>query len=177
MSYGDLRECVKPVWFVNAAGEVLGDDSQPVIVQGTMLVDDGWTVEAIAGSGTANRSWEVPEGRLWQPLFLAVKLVTDATAGNRELQVQVERSGMAFAAILARAGTVQAASTTRYYLFGAGTPDLTTMRGTASANWLSTPLPVTTILQGGDRLRLLDVANVSANDAMDVWLQYAWKEV
>lgn len=153
-----------------------GGAGGPLRVQGEMTLDDGWTVDWFEDVtlNDSSKQWEVPTGRLWQILWLDVTLISSAGAGNRQLEVRVQRAGATKWTTMARAGIVQAASLTRYYHFAPGAPDLTAFRDT---DWLATPLPVTTILRGGDTLQVWDKAAIAAAaDELYAWLQYAWKE-
>lgn len=139
-----------------------------------------WLIDNILdiSADDIDKSWDVPDGQEWQILWIEIRLATTATAGDRELEVLVERPGAAMAPTghWATAGTTQAASLVRYYIFAPGLADLTDFRGT-DTDRLTTPLPVTDILQGGDRLRVREYTGTDASDDMNVFIQYAWREV
>jgi hypothetical protein len=109
-------------------------------------------------ANSSNKTWVVPASTEWQILAIGVSYVSSADAGDRLLQVQVERSGVVYF-ILATAGVVQAASKTWTYTFAPSLADLTAFRDTTK---LFTPLPPTTILQAGDTLRVWDCKAIAA---------------
>lgn len=131
-------------------------------------LSDGTYVEAVAivpvveriVDDTANdsdKSFTVPGGEMWKLNSIFVKLVTDATVGNRQLTVEVQNSA---GTVMGRisAGAVQAASLTRHYLWMQGT-----FRETAFINTdIQVPIPVDSYLPAGATLRVYDSAAVSA---------------
>jgi hypothetical protein len=152
-----------PVYLVDFQGQVLGTD---------------WLVTSVMDvvANDQDKSWDVPAGQEWQILWVHVRLTTTGTAGDRQLEIRIERPGAAMdpIGIWAAAGAVQAASLTREYIFAPGLADLTDFRDTDK---LTTPIPVTDILRAGDRLRVRENSGTDANDDMNVWVQYAWREV
>jgi len=177
---GDLREKALPRVVIDwETGDALFDADSPGYVQGTVALDDGWTVAGIEDS-TANDSskqWEIPAGQEWQILGIGVQYASSGDAGDRQLEVCVQRAGAGFTPIMtwARAGVTQAASLTYEYFFAPGVPDLTSERDTT---FVSTPLPVTSLLKAGDVLRVWDNAEIApAADDMSCYISYAWKAV
>lgn len=69
----------------------------------------------------SNKSFTVPTGYIYEILYGQITLVTSATAGNRQLVIQILDDDDVEVATI-RAGAVQAASTTRYYEFVQGVP-------------------------------------------------------
>jgi hypothetical protein len=74
-----------------------------------------------ATANDSNKSFEVPVGYIYEILYGQVTLVTSATAGNRQMVIQILDDDDVEVATI-RAGAVQAASTTRYYEFVQGVP-------------------------------------------------------
>lgn len=172
----DYEKCVHAMYLLDpTTGLPMGATATPIPVSVTL--DDGWTIDRYedTADNDSSKQWEVPAGWLWQFLWLDVTLTTSATVGNRQLELRVQRAGAVKWTTLARAGAVQAASVARYYHFAPGVADLTAFRDT---DWLSTPVAVTTILQGGDTVRIWDKAAIApAADEMYVWFQFAKKEL
>lgn len=156
-----------PVYVVDGEGSAVG-----------MPIGSDWTVTNAMSvtNDNSNKTWTVPAGQEWQILWIQVLMVTSATAGTRQMEVRVDRSAvMTPIGRLATAGITQAASTTRRYMFAPGLADLTAVRDTDK---VYTPIPVTTILQAGDILRVWDNgARDPAADDMWVTVQYAYREV
>ena len=130
------------------------------------------TIDAAAND--SDKSWLVPASTEWQVLFIGVSYVSTADAGDRVLQVQVERGGVVYC-ILATAGVVQPASKTYSYTFASGLADLVAIRDTVK---MFTPIPPTTILRAGDTLRVWDCKAIqAAADAMVVTIQTGQRSV
>ena len=162
----------------------IGSQAAPVPVeqQGAIELDDGWTVAAIIDEGAddSSKQWQVPGNQIWHIFWVAIQLASNAIVGNRQIEVRVQRSGIAMWTTLARVGATQAASLSYEYLLAPGEPDMTAVRDNVAPSnpWLATPIPVTTILRAGDTLRVWDNKSIAAaGDDMGVWIQYAWKEV
>ncbi len=105
----------------------------------------------------SDKSFTVPSDVTWTIDSIWVELITTSTGGNRQLVVEFQDSA---ADVFAqqRAGIVQAASLTRYYLFGANVPDLLSFRDT---DFLTTPLPWI-LLPAAFIIRVYDKAAVDA---------------
>lgn len=177
MEFGDFRECTKATYVVDEeTGEALFQSGAPGYVQGTITLDDGWTITGVEDvtPNDSNKQWEVPVGQEWQILWIQVEYISSGTAGNRQLEVGIARSGALYTR-WAVAGATQAASLTRYYTFAPGLADLTSFRDT---DYLTTPLPVTSLLQGGDTLQIFDNKAIdAAADDMSVRVQYGWRAI
>lgn len=105
----------------------------------------------------SDKSFTTPVGETRKLNSIFVKLVTDATVGNRTLTAEVQDSAGNVVGRIS-AGAVQAASTTRYYLFMQGT-----YRETAFINSdIQVPIPQDSYIPGGYVLRVYDSAAVSA---------------
>lgn len=85
----------------------------------------------------SDKSFTVPASTEWIVKWVWVELTTDAAAGNRQMEVQIQDSAADVIAQF-RAGVVQAASLARYYQFSPFVSDLTAFRDTT---YLSTPMP------------------------------------
>lgn len=135
-----------------------------------------WLVTSVidATANDSDKSWPVPASTEWQILWIGVTLDSTADAGNRLMQVQVERGGVLYG-ILATASTVQPASKVWTYTFAPGLADLTSFRDTTK---MFTPIPPTTILRSGDTLRVWDCkAIAAAGDDMTITIQYGVRSV
>ena len=120
-------------------------------------------------ANSSSKTFTVPADTYWKLSAVYVSLTTTATAGNRQLVVEVLGANNAVIAEI-RAGAVQAASLTRKYLFASIFQDLTAFRDT---DFLANPLPELALI-GGQKLRIRDKAAVAAAaDDMDVHL-HVW---
>ena len=104
----------------------------------------------------SDKTITVPADEEWAIQSIRVELVTTATAGDRQVVVQI-RDGADDVIDEVVAGAVQAASLTRNYHFGAGRSDLTAFRDT---DHLETPIQPW-VLPAGYDLRIFD------NNAVD----------
>lgn len=121
-------------------------------------VGDNWRASLVS-SETSNDSdvtMTVPASTEYQLLTIWVELVTTATVGDRQIEIQfTDASDDVIAQV--QAGIVQAASLTRNYLFALNVADLTAFRDTS---FLTTPLPCM-VLPAGYKIRVYD------NNAVD----------
>jgi len=132
-----------------------------------------WVADAatVGTQDSSNLSFTVPAEREWMPLTLYITLATTATAGNRQVTVEILNAANVVQLRL-EAGAVQAASLTRYYAFGVGLQDLAGFRNSA---YLCTPLPAL-YLAPGYRIKVHDSNAVDANaDDMVVRLLYEYR--
>lgn len=129
-----------------------------------------WVESSLQADVTADdsdKTFTVPAGKSWVLLSAYVRLVTTATAGNRQMVVSLTNASDA-ELLTIRAGAVQAASLTRFYNFGPDLGDLTAFRDTDS---LTNPFPVGLALPAGFKVRVRDKAAIdAAADDMDVRL-------
>jgi len=136
-----------------------GDENLPTPVR------DTWRISALEDltADDSDKTFTVPASIEYQILWIWVELTSDATVGDRQLEIEVQNSGADVIAEWARAGIVQAASLTRNYLFAPAISDLGTFRDT---DYLTTPIPSGGFLQAGDILRVFDnnVVAVAADD-------------
>ena len=122
----------------------------------------------------SDKTLTVPAGYEWQVLWIWIELTTTAAAGNRQIEIQL-RDGADDIIGDFRAGAVQAASLTRYYMFGPALADLTAFRDT---DYLMTPLPPTVFLSAGYDIRIFDNnAVAAAADDMVIQMMVAQRAV
>ena len=114
----------------------------------------------VVGDATANdsdKTYTVPAGRAYTVRSIGVRLVTDATVGNRQLDILITDASdnlhLKFAA-----GAVQAASLTRDYVFGPGLPNDTAFAAGAMAR----AIPQDLVVPGGFKIRVYDSAAIAA---------------
>jgi len=129
---------------------------------GRQVVTDRWSPELQVdeAANDSDKSFAVDAGEEWYIESIWVELVTTANAGNREMVVEIQDDS---ADVIARvkAGVVQAASLTRYYLFSHNVTELTAFRGTAAADLLTTIMP-RWYLPATYIIRVYDIAAVDA---------------
>jgi len=135
-------------------------------VEGVAVVPPiGNTFDAALDS--SNKVYTVPTGEVWKLNFAHVTLVTTATVGNRQMEMDIsDASGNLMISV--SAGATQAASLTREYHFLQGT-----FRETAFvANELQTPFGGDIYMGGGWTIRFRDSAAIAAAaDDMTVAMQ------
>jgi len=126
----------------------------------SLVLPDDWhpTLLADETADDSDKSFAVPADTEYQVLWIWVELTTTATAGNRQMTIEIQDSA---ADVIGRvkAGIVQAASLTRNYMFAPALADLTAFRDTA---YLMTPLPPTLVLPEAFIVRVYDSAAVAA---------------
>jgi hypothetical protein len=135
-------------------------------------VADTW-VPIIVPDVTANdsdKTLTVPVMTLWQVLWIRVELTTTATAGDRQLAIQILDTGPDVIAEF-RPRVTQAASLAYVYQFAPGMAQDTAVYDT---DLVTTPLPPTLILDPEFSLRIYDNNAVdAAADDMVVQLMVA----
>jgi hypothetical protein len=138
---------------------------------------DAWRV-SLQSDETLNdsdKTFTVPADTEWQILWIWAEFTTTATVGNRQLVIEIQDTANDVIGQPARAGVTQAASLTYYYQFGPGLADLVAFRDT---DWLSAPIPPTTILKAGDIVRVYDNNAVdAAADDLILQMQIAARSV
>ena len=145
----------------------------PVVTTEPLPIIDVWTV-ALASDEGANdndKTITVVADQLWHVLWVWVEYTSDANAGNRQIAIELQDAANDVIAQF-RAGVVQAASLTRYYLFAPAMADLDAFRDT---DYLMTPLPPTVLLPAGYQVRVYDNNGVAAGDDMVIQMQYAYR--
>jgi hypothetical protein len=125
----------------------------PATIVSVVSITDDWRVslQSDETADDSNKIFTVPADTEWRVLWVWVEYISTATQGDRQLEIHVQDVAGDVIAQLARAGAVQAGGLTRYYQFAPGNADLTAFRDT---DYLTTPIPTTTILQAGDILRI-----------------------
>ena len=155
-----LREAITAVVTQGAAGA----EAWPVV--------DTWvpTLLPDEAADDSDKSFVVPASTYYQVLWCWVELTTTATAGDRQLTLELQ-DGAADVIAQWKVGVVQAASLTYKYCFAPANADLTAVRDT---NYLSTPIPPTIIIPATYIIRVYDSAAVAAAaDDMVVQLMVA----
>ena len=128
------------------------------------------TTKILARDVAANdsdKTFTVPAATQWDVYSVYVKCVSTATAGNRQIAIEIDDGTNVFA--VSFIGTVQAASLTRFYMFARGLGRLTATDGPTAYTMLWCALPQLPWLPAGYRIRVYDVAAIdAAADDMDV---------
>lgn len=127
--------------------------------EGRLILSDGWTpsLQSDEGLNDSDKSFTVPASTRWCVKWIWVELISTGTVGNRQITIEIQDSAADVIAIV-KAGIVQAASITRYYLFAPNVTELTAFRDTS---YLSTIMPEW-ILPAGYIVRVYDSAAVDA---------------
>lgn len=96
-----------------------------------VIVDDGWapSLQSDETVDDSDKSFTVPASTRWRIQSIWVELISSADAGNRQLGIEIQDSA-SDVVLQVRAGIVQAASITRYYLFAPHVTELTAFRDT-----------------------------------------------
>jgi hypothetical protein len=171
-------------WHVDGKGAAGVPAGGVLTVQGQTgaypnFVSESWRVSQLSDvtANDSDKSFTVPANTEYQILGIYVELTTTATAGNRELNVQVQTGAGVVTERLGRASVLQTASLTRYYLFGPGVADMLAFRGSPTADLLTTPIPVTSLLLAAQVLRVWDKNAIDpAADDMNVYVQIASRQ-
>ena len=138
----------------------------------TFYLGESWipTLRANEAANDSDKTFVVAANNWEQVLWIWVELTTTATAGDRQIVVQLQDAANDVIGEW-RAGAVQAASLTRNYIFAPANADLTAFRDT---DWIMTPFPPTIILPAGFQVRVYDNNAVdAAADDMVVQLMVA----
>jgi hypothetical protein len=131
-----------------------------------------WRVTLTQDENTddSDKIFTTPMGEEWQILWVWVEYTSTATAGIRQLEIQIQD---AISNVIGQfqTGVTQSEGLTYKYLFAIGVPDLTLVR---DGNNITTPLPAGTFLSAGQKIRVWDNNGVDASaDDMVVRMQYA----
>jgi len=129
---------------------------------GQLIVADPWVPELQIDEALndSDKTFTVDADEYWKIQSIWVELITTGTAGNREIVIEILDDAADVVARI-KAGIVQAATATRYYLFAPNVTELTAFRGTALADTLSTIIPNWTLLSGW-AIRVYDIVAVAA---------------
>jgi len=137
---------------------------------------DTWRVTLTADetADDSDKVFTVSADEEWQVLWIWVEYTSTAAVGDRQLVIQIQDEADDVVGEV-RAGVVQAASLTYYYMFAAALADLTAERDT---DYLMTPLPAGLVLPAGYDIRIYDNNAVDAQaDDMIVQMGYAYRAV
>lgn len=164
---------------IDAEGNFIGTGANPLVVTegGGGDVTGPWVVGTISDTtlNDSDKSFVVPAATERQILWILVAYAASGTVGNRQLAIEVQITGPAVSAHLARAAIVQLAGTTYNYLFAPGVADMPSLR---DSDFLTTPIPPTTVLKAGDTLRIWDNNAIdAAADDMTIRIQHADRTV
>lgn len=153
-----------------SSGQTSGSIWKTLLVDllGRLRIFDEWEphLEADVAANDSDKTIAVPASYEWLLQSIYVEFTSTATAGNRQLTVEIQ-DGSANVIAIFKAGIVQAASITRYYQFSVGVVDLTSFRDTA---YLTTPITELLLDEDYD-IRVYDSATVdAAADDMEIQL-------
>lgn len=156
---------------LDANENVIGIPTNPVHITGK--VNDAWEVVSLEDydRGSADKAFTVPEGYEYEILSVFVRMLTDATAADRQLQVDFRDSNDEIIS-QCRPGTVQTASITGNYIIAPAVADLVAFRDT---DYLMTPIPPTLFLTGGEDIHIYENNDAAAGDELLVLLRVARK--
>lgn len=164
----------------NPISVVIADEPVDVTITGqpidvTIVADTVWTVglQADEAVDDNDKTITVPADTEWQVLSIWVEYAADANPGTRQLQIDF-RDGSDDVIGQQRPNDTQAASETRYYMFG---PSLANLTAFYDTDHLQTPLPPTIFLPAGYDVRIFDNNNVSADDDMVIQMMVAARSV
>jgi hypothetical protein len=118
----------------------------------------------------SDKIFTAPPNTEWQILWIWVEYTSTATAGIRQLEIQIQDASSNIIGQF-QTGVTQSEELVYKYLFGIGVGDLTSPRDDTN---VTTPLPAGTFLSGGQKIRIWDNNTVDPTaDDMVVKLQYA----
>lgn len=137
----------------------------------TVVGDTVWALQLQAdeGANDNDKTITVTAGYEWQILWIWVEYAADGNAGTRQLQIDF-RDDSNDVIGQQRPNDTQAASETRYYMFG---PSLANLTAFYDTDHLQTPLPPTIFLPPGYDIRIFDNNNISAGDDMVIQMMVA----
>lgn len=126
---------------------------------GRLRINEEWeaSLQTDETVDDSDKTFTVPVSTTWRLQSIWIELTTTATAGNRQLCIEIQDDSSDVIAQI-RVGAVQAASLTRYYLLAPNVTELTSFRDT---DYLSTLLPPL-VLPAGYKIRVYDKAAVAA---------------
>jgi len=170
---GDV-EVIQPIHDdLNANANIQVADTD-VSATNPVPMDDTWQIGhwGDISADDSDKRIAVTAGEIFHILWVWVELTSTAAAGDRQIIVELQDDTNDVIGQF-RAGAVQAASLTYYYMFAPALADLTAVR---DVNYLMTPFPPTVILPAGYQLRVYDSkAIAAAADDMVVMMLYAHK--
>jgi hypothetical protein len=126
---------------------------------GRLIINDAWSplLQAYEGLNDSDKSIIVTSGYEWKIQWIWIELTTTASAGDRQMVLEIQDAATDVVFQM-RAGAVQAASLTRYYLFAPMGAEITSFRDT---DFLYVPLPPVIHLPASYVIRIYD------NNAVD----------
>lgn len=136
----------------------------------------GWTIVLVADEAVddSDKTITVPARFEYQILWVWVEMVTDATVGARQLQIDLRDTADDVIGQF-RPGVTQTASLTRYYMFA---PSLADLLGFRDTDYLMTPINPTIFLPAGFDIRIFDNnAVAAAGDDLIIQMQVARRPV
>jgi hypothetical protein len=140
-----------------------------------MDVSEVWRIATLNNTGVGNNKlFNTPPNYEGQILGIYCPYTTGAAVGNRQLEIRIENAAGIAIQVLARAGVTQAASLTYKYMFAPALADLVALRDT---DYLTTPIPPTSFVTGGQSIRVLDNKGISALDTLVVYMQIAYRSI
>ena len=140
----------------------------------SIRIDDTWEILLVSDEtlNDSDKTLTVPATYEYQILWIWIELATTATVGDRQIEIRL-LDDAADTIGQFRAGVVQAASLTRYYMFAASLADLLGFRDT---DYLMSPIPPTLFVSAGQAIRIWDNNAVdAAADDMIIQMQVARK--
>ena len=158
-------------------GGMTRHDEAAVVITGEVNTLDTWrvTLQSDVDLNDSDKNFVTPAATEQQIFWIWVEFTSTATAGDRQLVIEVQETGADVIGHWARAAIVQTASLTRNYLFAPAMADLSAWRDT---DYLTTPIPPPAFLQAGDILRIYDNNAVdAAADDMIIHIQYGARAV
>ena len=131
---------------------------------GRLKVMPDWN-STLQGSTTADNevTFAVPTNKDWHVMWIWLEYTSGATAGTRQVQVDVRDSGDDVIMSLIP-GVTQTASLTYRYLFAPGMADLTAARDT---DYIMTPMPPSIIIPEFCDIRIHDKADIQTDTQED----------
>ena len=137
---------------------------------GQLIVAPAWVpgIDIDTALNDSDKALAVATAKEWILDSVWIELITTATVGDRQIVLEIQ-DGSANVLAQFRAGIVQAASLTRYYLFA---PGVVTSAAFIDTDYLTTPMPEMH-LPAGYQIRVYDNNAVdAAADDMEVTIRY-----
>lgn len=129
-----------------------------------LRVMEDWN-STLQGSTTADNevTFAVPADKDWHIMWIWLEYTSGATAGTRQIQVDVRDSGDDIIMSMIP-GVTQAESLTYRYLFAPGMADLTAVRDT---DYIMSPMPPSIIIPELFDIRIYDMADIQTDTQED----------
>ena len=121
-------------------------------------------LQADAALNDSDKTFTVPAGKQWLVKHIYAKLISTATAGNRQMDILFTTAADVVVGKVV-AGAVQVASLTREYTFAPECPQETTF----TSGVMLRALPANLVLPAGYKIRVYDSAAIAATaDDLDI---------